>query len=53
VLAGVDVIHVPCRGGGPALETSVAGQARLMFPFSSAALALLAPRAGWQPTCES
>lgn len=35
--AGIDMTHVPYRGGGPALEALVAGQVQVSFPSSSAA----------------
>ncbi len=36
-LAGVDILHVPYRGGGPALVDTMAGQVDMSFPVLSAA----------------
>ncbi len=36
--AGVSILHVPYRGGGPALIDTIAGQVNMSFPVLSAAL---------------
>lgn len=36
--AGVEILHVPYRGGGPALTDTIAGQVDMSFPVLSAAL---------------
>ena len=36
--AGVSILHVPYRGGGPALIDTIAGQVDMSFPVLSAAL---------------
>ena len=36
--SGVNVLHVPYRGGGPAMLDTIAGQVQLSFPVLSAAL---------------
>ena len=36
--AGVSILHVPYRGGGPALVDTIAGQVDMSFPVLSAAL---------------
>jgi tripartite-type tricarboxylate transporter receptor subunit TctC len=38
MMAGIDMTHVPYRGGGPALVDLIAGQVQVMFPTSSACL---------------
>jgi tripartite-type tricarboxylate transporter receptor subunit TctC len=43
-LAGVDIVHVPYRGGGPALSDLIGGQVQLMFPGTTASIAYI--RAG-------
>ncbi len=37
-LADVDILHVPYRGGGPAMVDTIAGQVDMSFPVLSAAL---------------
>jgi tripartite-type tricarboxylate transporter receptor subunit TctC len=44
MMAGVDIVHVPYRGGGPALTDLVGGQVQLMFPGTTASIAYI--RAG-------
>ena len=36
-VAGVSVVHIPYRGGGPALTDTIAGQVDMSFPVLSAA----------------
>ncbi|AOB30408.1 LacI family transcriptional regulator [Bordetella sp. H567] len=36
-VAGVDIAHIPYRGGGPALIDTIGGQVQLCFPVLSAA----------------
>ncbi len=38
LLAGIDVIHVPYKGGGPALSEVIAGQVQALFSIALAAL---------------
>ena len=37
-MAGVDIVRIPYRGGGPALNDLLGGQVPLMFPVAAAAL---------------
>jgi len=32
MMAGVDLVHVPYRGGGPGLNDLLGGQVQVMFP---------------------
>lgn len=36
-VAGTDIVHVPYRGGGPALNDTIAGMVNMSFPVLSAA----------------
>jgi tripartite-type tricarboxylate transporter receptor subunit TctC len=38
MMAGVDLVHVPYRGGGPALTDLIGGQVQVMFPGTTAAI---------------
>jgi tripartite-type tricarboxylate transporter receptor subunit TctC len=44
MMTGVDIVHVPYRGGGPALTDLLNGQVQLMFPGTTASIAYI--RAG-------
>jgi tripartite-type tricarboxylate transporter receptor subunit TctC len=44
MMTGVDMIHVPYRGGGPALTDLLGGQVQLMFPGTTASITYI--RAG-------
>ena len=44
MMAGVDIVHVPYRGGGPALTDLLSGQVQLMFPGTTASISYI--RAG-------
>jgi tripartite-type tricarboxylate transporter receptor subunit TctC len=41
MMAGVEIVHIPYRGGGPALIDLLAGQVQLMFPSPPAAIAYI------------
>lgn len=36
-VAGTPIVHIPCRGGGPALTDTIGGQVDMSFPVLSAA----------------
>jgi tripartite-type tricarboxylate transporter receptor subunit TctC len=38
MMAGVDMVHVPYRGGGPALNDLLGGQVQVMFPATVSSL---------------
>jgi tripartite-type tricarboxylate transporter receptor subunit TctC len=38
MMAGVNMVHVPYRGGGPALPDLLAGQVQVMFPSMSSSI---------------
>jgi tripartite-type tricarboxylate transporter receptor subunit TctC len=41
MMTGVDMVHVPYRGGGPALTDLLGGQVQLMFPGTTASIAYI------------
>ena len=41
MMTGVDMVHVPYRGGGPALTDLLGGQLQLMFPGTTASIAYI------------
>jgi len=43
-MAGVDMVHVPYRGGGPAFNDLLAGQVQVMFPTTVSSIGYI--RAG-------
>jgi tripartite-type tricarboxylate transporter receptor subunit TctC len=38
MMAGIDMVHVPYRGGGPALTDLIAGQVQVMFPTTASSI---------------
>jgi tripartite-type tricarboxylate transporter receptor subunit TctC len=44
MVTGIDIVHVPYRGGGPALTDLLGGQVQLMFPGTTASIGYI--RAG-------
>src|SRR5262249_28727618 len=44
MMAGVDMVHVPYRGGGPAFNDLLAGQVKVMFPTTVSSIGYI--RAG-------
>jgi tripartite-type tricarboxylate transporter receptor subunit TctC len=44
MMAGVDMVHVPYRGGGPAFNDLLAGQVQVMFPTTVSSIGFI--RAG-------
>ena len=44
MMAGVDMVHVPYRGGGPAFNDLLAGQVQVMFPTTVSSIGYI--RAG-------
>ena len=38
MMTGVNMVHVPYRGGGPALTDLLGGQVQLMFPGTTASI---------------
>jgi len=44
MMAGIDMVHVPYRGGGPALTDLLAGQVQVYFPTTVASIGYI--RAG-------
>jgi tripartite-type tricarboxylate transporter receptor subunit TctC len=50
IMAGVDLVHVPYRGVGPALTDLFGGQVQVMFPGVSSSIEYI--RAGRLPPCQ-
>jgi tripartite-type tricarboxylate transporter receptor subunit TctC len=38
MMAGVNLVHVPYRGAGPALVALIAGQVQVMFAFMTSSI---------------
>ena len=38
IMAGLDIVHIPYRGGGPALVDLLGGQVQMMFPTSTSSI---------------
>jgi tripartite-type tricarboxylate transporter receptor subunit TctC len=41
MLTGINIVHVPYRGGGPALNDLIGGQVQLMFPGTATSIAYI------------
>lgn len=38
IMAGLNIVHIPYRGGGPALADLLSGQIQMMFPTSTSSI---------------
>ena len=43
MMAGIDMVHVPYRGGGPALTDLLGGQVQVMFPTTVSSIGYIRP----------